>query len=206
MLEAITYQNMLKEIKRSELLEDTIGILITRPDLETGKDIINSLGYYHHLTGKNINFFLPGFGAYWPDEMYPDQENVVTIDHATWSFSNMMFVDFIHELEEITTWKYTGESELLLISYHDQFLDFSVASQFWLDQMLKDGVISSTSSFFTQLARLAKKNNSVSSMRRMSGLANISKSLIDEFVDSLPKYLSHTIREGKYYIARDFSK
>lgn len=63
MLEAITYQNMLKEIKRSELLEDTIGILITRPDLETGKDIINSLGYYHHLTGKNINFFLPGFAA-----------------------------------------------------------------------------------------------------------------------------------------------
>ena len=53
MLEAITYQNMLKEIKRSELLEDTIGILITRPDLETGKDIINSLGYYH-LSRKTV--------------------------------------------------------------------------------------------------------------------------------------------------------
>ena len=39
MLEAITYQAMLEDISRNNILEDTIGILITRPELEVGKDI-----------------------------------------------------------------------------------------------------------------------------------------------------------------------
>ena len=42
MLEAITYQNMLRDINSNEIKEDTIGILITRPDLEVGKSILNS--------------------------------------------------------------------------------------------------------------------------------------------------------------------
>lgn len=56
MLEAITYQNMLRDINSDEIKEDTIGILITRPDLEVGKSILNSLNYFHHLSGNNTNF------------------------------------------------------------------------------------------------------------------------------------------------------
>lgn len=41
MLDALTYQEMLKNIKgnieRYGIENDTIGILITRPDLDTGK-------------------------------------------------------------------------------------------------------------------------------------------------------------------------
>lgn len=65
MLEAITYQAMLEDISRNNILEDTIGILITRPELEVGKDILSSLNYYHHASSKNVNFYLPGYGAYW---------------------------------------------------------------------------------------------------------------------------------------------
>lgn len=41
MFKAITYQNMLKNIESEQVTEDTIGILITRPDLEVGKSILN---------------------------------------------------------------------------------------------------------------------------------------------------------------------
>lgn len=54
MIDAITYTDMLKHIRNNELIEDTIGILITRPDLHTGNDILKSLSYFHHLTGNNI--------------------------------------------------------------------------------------------------------------------------------------------------------
>lgn len=64
MLEAITYQNMLRDISSNQIKNDTIGILITRPDLEAGKSILNSLNYYHYLSGNNVNFYLPGYGAY----------------------------------------------------------------------------------------------------------------------------------------------
>ena len=40
MLEAVTYQGMLRDINNNQRKEDTIGILITRPDLEVGKSIL----------------------------------------------------------------------------------------------------------------------------------------------------------------------
>lgn len=58
MIDALAYQIMLEEINRNArekgLLNDSIGILITRPELPTGKDILNSLEYYHFRTGKSV--------------------------------------------------------------------------------------------------------------------------------------------------------
>lgn len=56
MIDAITYTEMLNHIRTNEFVEDTIGVLITRPDLNTGNSILKSLNYFHHLTGNNINF------------------------------------------------------------------------------------------------------------------------------------------------------
>ena len=90
MFDALTYQIMLDEIDRNVrkkgVINDTIGILITRPELPTGKDILNSLDYYHFRTGKSINFYLPGYGAYWNND-YPDGKIVTTVDDVNWSFS-----------------------------------------------------------------------------------------------------------------------
>ena len=112
MLEAITYQAMLEDISRNNILEDTIGILITRPELEVGKDILSSLNYYHHASSKNVNFYLPGYGAYWHGT-YPDGRVVTKINGVDWSFSDSMFVQFVGELQAHSSWRYSGESELL---------------------------------------------------------------------------------------------
>ena len=82
MYEALTYQIMLDTIsenaRRRGILNDTIGILITRPDLPIGKTILDSLEYFHFRTGKSLNFYLPGYGAYWPKSEYSDGK-VITI-------------------------------------------------------------------------------------------------------------------------------
>lgn len=206
MLEAITYENMLKDIKNNEILEDTIGILITRPDLATGKNILDSLPYFHHLTGHNINFYLPGYGAYWNETTYPDKHDVVNINGTTWSFSNIAFINFINDLEDYTSWTYSGESELLLISYKDKTLDFSSVSLFKLDQMLRDNTISSISAFFTQLSRFARKHQSNTVVSTKIGTTHITKSLLQDFINSLPSYISTTIKEGKHFVSHDYSK
>lgn len=58
MLDALTYQEMLRNIKQNMeywgVKDDIIGILITRPDLNTGKNILDSLEYYHFRTGQLI--------------------------------------------------------------------------------------------------------------------------------------------------------
>lgn len=116
MFDALTYQEMLKEIKKNSekygITDDVVAILITRPDLATGKDILNSLEYYHFRTGHSINFYLPGYGAYWTEEEYPDGKVVTEIAGVKWSFSNQRFVEFIEDMEKYSKWRYSGESDL----------------------------------------------------------------------------------------------
>ena len=117
MFDALTYQEMLKEIKKNSekygITDDVVAILITRPDLATGKDILNSLEYYHFRTGHSINFYLPGYGAYWTEEEYPDGKVVAEIASVKWSFSNQCFVKFIEDMEKYSKWRYSGESDLI---------------------------------------------------------------------------------------------
>ena len=42
---------------------------------------------------------------------------VTTIDGVEWSYSDKMFVKFTNQLETYCKWRYSGESELLLLEY-----------------------------------------------------------------------------------------
>ena len=75
-------------VRKHGILNDTIGILITRPDLTTGKSILDSLEYFHFRTGKSLNFYLAGYGAYWTNSEYSDGKVVAVIAGVKWSFSN----------------------------------------------------------------------------------------------------------------------
>ena len=134
MYEALTYQGMLEEIaynvRNKNIMNDTIGILVTRPDLPTGKEILNSLEYFHFRTGKTINFYLLGYGAYWPRTEYSDRKEVVEIDGVKWFFSNEKFVQYIEDLEKYSKWEYSGESELLLIELKEGKLSYKCMLQF----------------------------------------------------------------------------
>jgi len=84
---------------------------------------MGSLNYYHHLSGKNINFYLPGYGAYWYGS-YPDGQVVAKINGVEWSYSDQMFIDFINDLETYSKWRYSGETELLMLEYKEGKLSF----------------------------------------------------------------------------------
>lgn len=206
MIDAITYEDMLECIDNQNQPEDIIGILITRPDLNTGNEIVKSLNYYHHLTSRNINFYLPGYGAYWNPEKYPDMNAVTSIDGIEWYFSNKAFVEFVETLEYKSSWQYTGESELLLIPYHNKTLDFSEVGLFHLDKMLNDDTISSISSFITRLNRLLKNNRSTLLVSLQEGTKCLAETFIKEIINQLPTYISKPLRRGRHYLCQDFSK
>lgn len=206
MIDAITYEAMLEDIHDKKRNEDIVGILITRPDLITGEEIVRSLNYYHHLTSNNIDFYLPGYGAYWNSVKYPDMTVVTIIDGIEWYFSNKAFVEFIENLEDKSSWQYTGESELLLISYHNKTLDFSEVVLFHLDKMLTDNTISSISAFVTQLNRLLKINRSTWLFSLQEGTKCIVETFIKEIVNQLPTYISKPLSRGRHYLCQDFSK
>lgn len=206
MFSAITYKEMIEGIKNKELLEDSVGILLTRPDLDSGKSILDSLNHYHHLTGNNINFYLPGYGAYWNAEIYPDMREVTIIDGIKWLFSDKAFVSFVAELERVSTWKYSGESELLIIPYFDKNLDFSKVGRFHLDAMLKDGAITSISSFMTNLNRVVQTDNSLTGISAKGITKCATKNIVEEILDKIPSHISKFLKRGRHYLCHNYKR
>ncbi len=206
MLDALTYQEMLKNIERNSerygIKNDTIGILLTRPDLETGRDILNSLEYYHFRTGKSINFYLPGYGAYW-DDTYPDRKVVTEIDGVKWYFSNEMFVRFEENIERYSSWKYSGESELLLLEYKNNRISFENMMQFYLDQMLRDKVIFSIHNFFEQLFRLCKDKETLIEISGSLGRDKARQITLNRILEKIPMGLGEIFTQEKYFCVRN---
>jgi len=205
MLEAITYQNMLKNINSNQVTEDSIGILITRPDLEVGKSILNSLNYYHHLSGYNTNFYLPGYGAYWYGT-YPDGQVVTKINGVNWSYSDQMFVSFINDLQNYSKWKYSGESELLMLEYEDGILSYDNMMQFYLDNMMRDGVIASVPSFFQQLFEICKNKKSLKDISNSFGKDKLIQVTKETVLNNIPSSLTNVFIQEKYFCVRNCNK
>ncbi len=205
MLEAISYNSVLENIAESNITADTIGILLARPKSEAGKDIANTLPYYHHRSGYSINFYLPGYGAYWHG-VYPDEINIVKIDGAQWSFSNQKYVEFIESLEKNSNWKYSGESELLLIEYRNYRLDFSNVLRLDLDAMLRDEVIPSINILFEGIFREASKRKSVTQISDISGVKTLEQITIDSVLAAMPSFFSGMIKKERHYLVKDYSK
>lgn len=210
MYDALTYQIMLEEIlkniRKYGVLDDTIGILITRPDLPTGKSILNSLEYFHFRTGKSVNFYLPGYGAYWPKSDYPDGKVVTVIDGLNWSFSNQMFAQFISDLEKYSKWQYSGESELLLVELENGILSYEDMMQFHLDNMIRDNVIYSVHQFFEQLFRLCQDKNTLNQISNAFGIDKLKQISKEKILEKIPLNLGNIFIQEKYFCVRNKSR
>lgn len=203
MLEAITYGSMLENIKEHKISADTIGILLTRPTSRAGKDIVETLPYYHHRSGRSINFYLPGYGAYWYG-VYPDEKDVAIIDSTQWSFSNQKYVEFIEALEKHSKWKYSGESELLLIEYANDKLDYSRVLRFHLDAMMRDGAIPSVNVLFENLFRYASRQRTLTEISDITSLKTLGQITMDCILAGLPELFSGVIKKGRHYLVNDY--
>lgn len=210
MFDALTYQKMLEDIERNikkyGILNDSIGILITRPDLPTGKNILESLEYYHYRTGKSINFYLPGYGAYWTKKEYPDRVVVTKIAGVEWSFSSEKFVNFIEDMECNSSWEYSGESELLLIELKSGKLSYENVIEFYLDNMIRDKAIISIQEFFEKLFKICKDENSMKRISNTLGLDKAKQIATGNMMNSLPASIGEIFKQEKYFCTRNLQK
>lgn len=207
MYEALTYQIMLEDIsdniKKYGILNDTIGILVTRPDLPSGKSILNSLEYFHFRTGKTLNFYLAGYGAYWPNSEYPDGKIVSVIDGVNWSFSNQKFVQFISELEKYSKWSYSGESELLLIELKNGILSYKNVMLFHLDNMIRDNVIQSIHLFFELLFRICANKETMNQISNALGNNKLKQISKEKILENIPLEMGKVFMQQKYFCVKN---
>lgn len=210
MFDALTYQEMLKEIKKNSekygITDDVVAILITRPDLATGKDILNSLEYYHFRTGHSINFYLPGYGAYWTEEEYPDGKVVTEIAGVKWSFSNQRFVEFIEDMEKYSKWRYSGESDLIFAEVKNGRLSYERAMEFHLDNMLRDKAIISVNQFFEKIVRIGQEGRSMNQIGNKLGIDKGKQVVFDALLEKMPMHMGDVIKQEKYFCVKNIQK
>lgn len=198
------------EFRNSKL----IGILLAHPKAPLPKkEIINMLPHFHMRSGEAIDFFCVGYGAYWPPEHYADQNKVTNIEGIDWLFSEQAYSDIIDELENSSKWKYSGETELLLISAlkeaEELVLDFSTAIVCNLEIMSKDGAFTSVRAFFNDLFNYAKKQSAENPTWGLSddrGIKVSKSALKDAILSLLPKSLKESYKKAEHYAVINIEK
>ncbi|MCL4301167.1 MAG: CHAT domain-containing protein [Anaerolineae bacterium] len=162
MLPAITLQEIKEWLQRSDEKIMMIGLLFARPQTPLARsEIIPHLDYFHYRSGNYIHFFCGGYGAYWGEDTYPDQEQVVKINGTQWYFSPSKFNYLRKEVEEKTNWRYSGGVDLVLLTINEDekgkpILNFNQSFSFPLEKLKNDGVIYGVEIFFEEIFRFAE--------------------------------------------------
>lgn len=164
-------------------------------------NILNKINQFHHRSNHNVDFYFPGYGAYWYG-CFGEEEVVSIVGGVKWLFSDKLYCEFIDELESHSKWRYSGETELILLNFKNSELDFSEMLVFWLDKMVSDHVIYSPSNLFEIVFRLFKDNNSLFSASDRLALKGISESILELIKEKIP---FSELLNNKWYCIKEYS-
>ncbi|WP_434150143.1 hypothetical protein ACR2R6_01260 [Methylocaldum gracile subsp. desertum] len=206
------YQTVkIQETRNSKL----VGILFCHPKSSLAKsEIIEHLPHFHVRSGEAVDFFCIGYGAYWPPEHFADQKPVVTIQGVDWLFSESAFSSVVDEFESETSWKYSGETELILLTARKQhngmtILDYDTAIVCNLEAMSQAKAFSSVRSFFEAIFKFAKSNNQEELTWELSdqnGVRLGKLAIKDSVISVLPKSLGDAYQRGEHFAVRSIAK
>ena len=194
----------IEESRNSKL----IGILFAHPNAPLAKsEIVDYLNQFHHRSGEAVDFFCVGYGAYWPENYQPDIRKVTSIGGVDWLFSDAAFSQVIDEIQSMTKWEYSGETELLLLSARkdnssEVQLDFGSAIVCNLEAMSKDQAFTSVRAFIEGVFRFAKRNSELNPAWGLSdefGLSVAASSLKQAVLSLLPNKLKDSYTKAGHY-------
>lgn len=193
-----TYDKMLRRLNN-----DLIGILLTRPALETGEKILKDVEYLDENSEKFIDLYFAGYST---EEHYPESKEVAEVDGTKWYFSNKKFKEFKKEIEKICKWKYSGESDLILISCKEGKILYEEAMMFHLEKLIKEGVFGSVEEFFEELVRICSEKRTIKEISNAFGAKKVKHTFLKIIVDKLPAGLGELFTQEKNFCVKNIAK
>jgi hypothetical protein len=208
MIEAPTLNEILAHRRRLDRAACCI-LLAPRFSKVSQDEIIPRIGYLDQRSGKHVHFYCAGYGGYWHSDVVPDMENIGPVKYQDgtmipWAFSQSLFAAFVDELENVTTWRYEGGTELILL---DPSVDFSNALILNVDAMIADGGIRSSAELFESIihyCRNAKGHPSAYDFSDMKGLQELGRGAVG-LLALLPKPVQGLWERGRHYAVRNIS-
>lgn len=198
MIEAISYENMINDLsERYKGINKTFAILLVRPNRSVAsEDILNDIQYFHHRSSNKLDIYMPGYGAYWGEEV-PDSIDVCKVGDTKWSFSHGRFIEFIEKMENVSKWKYYGGTELILLDFQEQHISYKSVVRVKLDFALRDGAIDSVSEFIEKVIRIFIGNINAFSASDNLTLNELGRSISQEMKERFSLY--RIFRRSRHY-------
>lgn len=186
-------------------------ILFAPPFSQVAKEgVIPRIGYLNYRSAMHIHFYCAGYGGYWRKDDFPDMVPIGKVRYADttvipWSFSQQVFSAFVDELEGVSTWKYSEETELIVLNSAVAFEDCLILD---IGQMVVDNAIARTSAIFGALIQYARASSARPttlgfSDGRAAGI--FGKAVLDTLVEG-PKALGKTWKSGRHFATRSIAK
>ena len=128
-------------------------------------------------------------------------------------FCEREFSDFIDEFEKQSAWEFSGETELILLpavldKESGVSLDLTRAVVCNLEQMCRDGAISSVRAFFTSVIRFAKAScdrNPTWIYSDSEGFKIGKSALKQTMLSILPEHLRDSYTQAEHFAIRDLT-
>ncbi len=187
-----------------------IGLLFARPDLQLAQEqIIPSLEYYHHRSGDSIDFFCAGYSCYSHEN---DEIQPIKVGEL-WEFNPISFNQFRREIEDRSSWQYSGEVDLILLDGKcddngNTYLDFEYAWVCDLDNMIRNNAIENVHRFFEEIFRFAGDTGPLNGVREFAALERrraLSSGLVNTIISRLPGSFGSAILRYIMFIGRNLA-
>jgi hypothetical protein len=184
-----------------------LAILFMRKGQEiTDKLIVPSLNYFHIRSGEALHFIMPGW--------IRKGDSLAKSAGEVWVYDDVLFERARAVIASETNWKYSGGTDLLLITTRraatdNVVLNFSAAINIRLHELQEKGLVGSPEIIFERLIRFAENYKGPEPLLHLS-LQEVRVSLFEGVVNSILSYISKEMKDrieyGKHFLVQDVSK
>lgn len=156
---AVSTYEEIEENERNVENQEIVVLLFVKPNSQDEIDIINEFEYIHYNSGKYCSVYAVGYtnnSNVQKDAAYKRVEHFLGTD---WFFSARDFVDFKNKLEKRIKWKYSGETEILILQNNpgrSNSLNFQNYVAVDVNKGIREGYMDSFQVFMEALVRSSK--------------------------------------------------
>ena len=158
MFAASTYEEIVNYERRIENLEIVV-FLFVKPSTQEANDIIREFEYIHFNSANYCSIYAIGYSNDPQKNTDKTYRKITEIIGSDWYFSYSEFVDFKDKLEHRIKWRYSGETEILILQNNPDGrdpLNFSNYVAININNGLREGYLDSFQVFMESLVRSAK--------------------------------------------------
>lgn len=196
----------IEEIEKEIEEQHVVIFLIVKPQDRNAVEFIRNINYWHRLSGRYCSIYMLGYSESFLG-VYPDAQNVRSIDNGTWEYSDTCFIEVREKLEQrLKNWRYSGTPELIVLQNNPSArspLDFSSYNYIDINYGLEHEYIDSIPRFMERLIRACESEVTSNAAIKTANRRRIKpRTIIEtaiECCEKLPKPLRLIMKDKLFY-------